>query len=70
MTDQCLVRPSIWNPNADLVEYALAHDENNVYAYFKAVGEIGKTKPFSKGRFYIQINLDMVKKKHKFDCLF
>jgi hypothetical protein len=34
-TDQCIIRPDIWNPTVDIVQYALSHDDEHVYAYFK-----------------------------------
>ena len=36
------------HPDVDLVEYKFTHDANNVYAYFRATGQIGNT--ISDGR--------------------
>ena len=51
----------VYNPHADLIEYAFTHDERGVYAYMKAVGNISLTSMSSTdaGRSYIQVMLDM-----------
>jgi len=53
--------PHVYNPHADLIEYAFTHDERGVYAYMKAVGNISLTSmsPTDAGRSYIQVMLDM-----------
>ncbi|CAF3831479.1 unnamed protein product [Rotaria sp. Silwood1] len=65
----------IYNPNVNIVEFKIAHDDSSLYVYYRVVddGVIGKTSaglgPFNRsdpskpsaGRFYIKtiINLDM-----------
>ena len=36
--------------DVDILEYKLAHDEENLYAYFKARGVIGRTQVGDKGK--------------------
>jgi hypothetical protein len=51
------------HPDVDLLEYKFAHDANNLFAYFKARGVIGRTQPAgagkSAGRYYAIITLDV-----------
>jgi len=64
-TERCANPPHIYNPIADLIEYAFTHDEDAkyVYAYMKGVGDISKTANLAKdgkaGRAYIQVMLDV-----------
>jgi hypothetical protein len=53
--------PHVYNPHADLIEYAFTHDEKGVYGYMKAVGNISLTAESASdaGRSYIQVMLDM-----------
>ncbi len=58
-------KPShVEHADVDILEYKLAHDEENLYAYFKARGLIGrtqagdgKTKP--AGRYYAIVTIDL-----------
>lgn len=59
------------NPNADLIAFKLTHDSENLYAYFKARGRIGRTVPGDQtkkdekgniegaGRFYAILAIDV-----------
>ena len=54
--------PSYVNhPDIDLLEYKFAHDEENLYAYFRATGEIGRTStsPARAGRYYVIVTIDV-----------
>jgi len=59
----CDFPPHVWNPDVDLLEYALTHDEDNVYAYFRVAGNLSRTAMASTeggaGRSYIQVAIDM-----------
>ncbi len=46
------------HPDIDLVEYKFTHDLENVYAYFRATGEIGRTST-SGGRYYVIVTIDV-----------
>ncbi len=47
--------------DVDLLEFKLTHDEGNMYAYFKATGEIGLTQadPPKAGRYYAIVTIDV-----------
>ena len=49
--------------DVDILEYKLAHDEENLYAYFKARGVIGRTQVGDKGkpagRYYAIVTIDL-----------
>jgi hypothetical protein len=50
--------------DVDILEYKLAHDEENLYAYFKARGVIGRTqkaggKDKPAGRYYAIVTIDL-----------
>lgn len=51
------------HPDVDVLEYKFAHDANNLYAYFKATGSIGRTQqqpPGSRpGRYYVIVTIDV-----------
>ena len=48
------------HPDVDLVEYKFTHDANNLYAYFRATGEIGRTASGAqKGRYYVIVTIDV-----------
>ncbi len=50
------------HPDVDLLEYKFAHDEQNVYAYFRARGQIGRTQQQSAGRagrYYVIVTIDV-----------
>lgn len=55
--------PSYENhPDVDILEYKFTHDENNLYAYFKADGVIGNTQNVSQGRegrYYVIVTIDI-----------
>jgi hypothetical protein len=55
--------PSYVNhPDVDLLEYKFAHDEDNLYAYFRALGQIGRTQQQSvgrAGRYYVIVTIDV-----------
>jgi len=60
LSDLCGNRLSVYNPHVDIIESAIAHNKNKVFAYFKAVGAIGLTTTTpSAGRAYLQINMDI-----------
>src|SRR5687768_14816812 len=57
-------RPAVIDhPDADLVEYKVAHDARNLYCYFRSRGQIARTwqagnnKP--AGRFYVIVAIDV-----------
>ena len=49
--------------DVDILEYKLAHDDENLYAYFKARGVIGRTQIGGKGkpagRYYAIVTIDL-----------
>jgi hypothetical protein len=49
--------------DVDLLEYKLTHDADNLYAYFKARGVIGRTQPAAAdnpaGRYYAIVTIDV-----------
>src|SRR5438105_527133 len=51
------------HPDVDLLEYKFTHDAENLYAYFKARGQIGRTQPKTPGekagRYYAIITIDV-----------
>jgi hypothetical protein len=50
------------HPDVDLLEYKFAHDEQNLYAYFRARGQIGRTQQHSAGRagrYYVIVTIDV-----------
>lgn len=51
------------HPDVDILEYKFAHDANNLYAYFRATGSIGRTQqqpPGSRaGRYYVIVTIDV-----------
>lgn len=50
------------HPDVDILEYKFTHDENNLYAYFKADGVIGRTQQASAGRagrYYVIVTIDV-----------
>jgi hypothetical protein len=50
--------PSYVNhPDVDILEYKFAHDENNLYAYFRARGNVGATA--QAGRYYVIVTIDV-----------
>jgi len=46
------------HPDIDLVEFKFTHDSSNLFAYFRATGEIGRTSA-SKGRYYVIVTIDV-----------
>jgi hypothetical protein len=55
--------PSYVNhPDVDLLEFKITHDSENLYAYFRASGEIGRTQQNSQGaagRYYVIVTIDV-----------
>src|SRR5258708_3760731 len=51
------------NPDADLLEYKFTHDKDNLYAYFRARGVIGRTQIEGPGklagRYYAILAIDV-----------
>jgi hypothetical protein len=51
------------HPDVDILEYKFTHDENNLYAYFKADGIIGNTQEATPddraGRYYVIVTIDV-----------
>jgi len=50
------------HPDVDLLEYKFTHDKKNLYAYFRAVGEIGRTQNEGDGpagRYYVIVTIDV-----------
>jgi hypothetical protein len=50
------------HPDVDILEYKFTHDQNNLYAYFKADGVIGRTQEASAGRagrYYVIVTIDV-----------
>lgn len=52
------------HPDVDLLEYKFTHDENNLYAYFRATGNIGATQDVNdgngrSGRYYVIVTIDV-----------
>ena len=56
--------PALVNhPDVDLLEYRVTHDAENLYFYFRAAGEIGRTQDSSgggeAGRYYVIVTIDI-----------
>ena len=52
----------IQHEDVDLLEFKLAHDESNLYAYFRATGVIGRTQTADAGRagrYYVIVTIDV-----------
>jgi hypothetical protein len=50
------------HPDVDLLEYKFAHDEQDLYAYFRSRGQIGRTQQQSAGtagRYYVIVTIDV-----------
>lgn len=52
------------HPDVDILEYKFAHDEQNLYAYFRGRGVIGNTQRQADGngragRFYVIVTIDV-----------
>ena len=50
------------HPDVDILEYKFTHDANNLYAYFKADGVIGRTQTAAQGRegrYYVIVTIDV-----------
>jgi len=49
------------HPDIDLVEFKFTHDAENLYAYFRTAGVIGRTASTStqKGRYYVIVTMDV-----------
>jgi hypothetical protein len=49
------------HPDIDLLEFKFTHDSSNVYAYFRATGEIGRTANTAsqRGRYYVIVTIDV-----------
>jgi len=48
--------------DVDLIEFKFTHDENNLYAYFKSTGIIGRTQSSGAGtvgRYYVIVTIDV-----------
>jgi hypothetical protein len=63
--DQPLDTPAhINHPDVDILEYKFTHDEENLYAYFRARGNIGATQALADGngragRYYVIVTIDV-----------
>ncbi|MBN2293616.1 MAG: PEP-CTERM sorting domain-containing protein [Pirellulales bacterium] len=57
-TDGSLPLTYVDHPDIDLLEYKFTHDLENLYAYFRASGEIGRTST-SGGRYYVIVTIDV-----------
>ena len=49
------------HPDIDLVEFKFTHDSSNLYAYFRATGQIGRTitNATQHGRYYVIATIDV-----------
>lgn len=51
------------HPDADLVEYKVAHDAKNLYCFFRSRGQIARTQKTGEGkpagRFYVIVAIDV-----------
>ncbi|HOF40847.1 MAG TPA: hypothetical protein PLD73_12305 [Candidatus Hydrogenedentes bacterium] len=57
-----LVPAYVQHEDVDLVEFKLTHDAENLYAYFRATGVIGRTQHESAGRpgrYYVIVTIDV-----------
>jgi hypothetical protein len=60
-----VVPAEVNHPDVDLSEFKFTHDENNLYACFKATGVIGRTQMrppgtnLSQGRYYVIVTIDV-----------
>lgn len=57
---ECPVR--VEHPDVDILEYKFAHDTENLYAYFRASGQIGRTQTTAQGRagrYYAIVTIDV-----------
>lgn len=56
------VPAAVDHPDVDILEYKFTHDENNLYAYFRATGLIGNTQTAAAGnagRYYVIVTIDV-----------
>lgn len=52
----------VQHEDVDLVEFRFTHDSENLYAYFRATGEIGRTQSSAfgtAGRYYVIVTIDV-----------
>ncbi|MEX2306104.1 MAG: hypothetical protein WD738_00830 [Pirellulales bacterium] len=52
------------HPDVDVLEYKFTHDKHNLYAYFRAQGQVGRTQRAADGngpagRFYVIVTIDV-----------
>lgn len=52
------------HPDVDLLEFKFTHDEHNLYAYFRARGQVGATQRLADGngragRYYVIVTIDV-----------
>lgn len=50
------------HPDVDLLEFKFSHDAENLYAYFRARGQIGRTSTAAQGkagRYYVIVTIDV-----------
>ena len=51
------------HPDVDILEYKFTHDSENLYAYFRARGNVGATQAQSPGkragRYYVILTIDV-----------
>jgi hypothetical protein len=52
---------AVYHPDVDILEYKFTHDAQNLYAYFRATGTIGRTQedPPKAGRYYVIVTIDV-----------
>jgi hypothetical protein len=56
---------AISHPDVDILEYKFTHDEDSLYAYFRAAGVIGRTQhrptgsTLRSGRYYVIVTIDV-----------
>jgi len=65
----CQVATHVYNPTVNILEYAIAHDSENIYAYIRAKGNISYTSNTNDpsgtaGRSYIQARGSNVPSRH------
>jgi len=68
---RCDVPSHVYNPNVDMVEYSLAHNEDSIYAYMKVVGNIRNTsigEGLDAGRTLLSVMLDLDDKLETGTC--
>lgn len=48
----------VYNPNVDILEFKVAHDDRNIYLYARVAGQVGRTDAGGRSYFYAYMDVD------------